>query len=495
MGALSGPRHGRSRETYPSPPPSAGGSGSSNKPLTRQRYIDPLTTTPSGSQTGAEGAPYGSIPIFLASGSAADPGPGIPPVSDDDANTMFVGVLSPAPTDAPGMYAPTLTVPAYRNTGITSQADTISIYQVQGTTIDEATIVWNNVSPDAPNPYPFAPIAASFMLRNIQFLEPSITITDDDTVPSILALLGSGEDESYTASLLEVASFDASAATLFELFLVQGAFCDIEGYAAPTPLLVVSNSLLEIAGNDLIEPNFGAVFARNCEDVDLDEITTGDNFYFQSCFDVDLDVTFTVASPAQATFLGCVVLGSITPAASSGFVFDAVSWRSWMEYTGTSGPQGAFTAPTTVLVIGGFGGGYGASQSPDGDITDSNVPSGSPPTISLALNGSGATAPWTHGGNWYLVDSATDGLVINLLPGGAEQGDTLCITYYNTSNSSGSVVVQDASTGFLGPADAPSLVCEINNAGFIVAEWAGPTMDYPNGQWVLQEVGQLPEST
>lgn len=451
-------------ETYPEAPRAGGSPSSAAKPLTRQRWIDPLTTTAPANQNGAESTPYGSVPIFLASGSAGSPGPGVQPVSADDANTMFVGLVAPAPSDAFG--SPTLTIPAYRNTEIGSLSDGVSFLS-QGTLINNPTVVWANT---LANGGPKAPNLASLVLRNQQYVEGSITISDDPVgaVPSVLVLLGSGAQDIYTSSFDETV-IDASAATMFEYLVMQGTYFDGEEYAAPTAQLIADSSEVTLICNASVLPNVGPASLSDCSAVEMFSVNTADTFLFDGCTSVDIGATFTTASPNEATFLGCGVLsGTITPAVAdqAGFVFDAASWRSWTANGGT------FTDLCVSLVIGGYCGGDGAVPAPDGHITSATS------AASLALNGAGATAPWTHGGNWYQVDSLADiGLTVSLLPGGAEPGDTICVTNYDTTGAF--LTVQDATTGNLG-----GPVVTINNAGFVVAEWDG-------SQWVLQEVGQL----
>lgn len=472
MGGLTGPRHGRSRETYPQSP-GAGGAVGAQKPLTRQRWIDPLTTTPPANQNGAESTPYGSIGTAGYSGPPASGFLGSlgQPTSTDDANTNFVGLISPAPLDAFG--SPTIDIPAFRNVEIGSLSDASSFIGSQGNLIENPTIVWPNTATHGGS---YAPTISVLTLKNLQFLNGSITITDAaGSPPSALVVLGTGAYDFYASSFDET-TFDASGATGFAALISQSAFIDLEEYDAPTTSVYAAGGVLSLDCSSA-SPNIDTVFAQDCDAVDIADFSTAALFYFQGCSTVTLNGAFTGAG-AGATFVGCdTINGIITPSASSAFIFDGPSWRSWLEETGP-GPNGigGFTAPTTVLVIGGYS--AGPVSSPDGGISVSANTS-----ISLSLSGDGATTPpWSHGGNWYEVTAvAGNTLTINLLPNNADAGDTICITYYNTDSEGGVVVVQDATTGNLGT--GPQAF--INDAGFIVASWNG-------SQWILQEVGQLP---
>jgi len=160
------------------------------------------------------------------------------------------------------------------------------------------------------------------------------------------------------------------------------------------------------------------------------------------------------AAAQAATFVGTsfTAATTITGLGGSGVLFDGPSWLSLLESGGT-------VATSFVLVVGGF---FGAPV--EGAALADNVAH----ALTLSLNGTGATAGYTRGGNHYTLPVGNvigADLVLTLGVGGALPGDGIRITRNEIASGHALVVKDDAATVL---ATIPA-----NNRGFVDALFNG----------------------
>jgi len=440
---------GRSLPIYPvSPGVGGGGGGGSSTPLARLRWVDGNTTVPPGSQNGSESAPYDSPERWFASLGA--------PTTLDDSATWQVGVMAPTAASAWNPNPQTWTIPPSRVILLTAFA--------QGLIIDPAfspiTIVWNNTA---------AAGATYSRLGFERFVMGAVTMTLSDGVGSPVAdmsLDGSGSSE---LAFFSFNSFDYSAMNNADALFIAGCGVVVDALTPnATPGLQFILSVFGVSA----EYNAGdseSWFLVSVGDGAIIDFAGGTTLTAQvglSCLSGQWSVPAITVVSGPTTFESSRFLIPCVLTAPGGAVFDGSSWASFREAGSTYGT-------TVVLVVGG----YNQGAVPGANIDSSG--GGPALTPSLALNGVGASAAFTQGGNWYTatVLSAGDTTTVSLLDGagaGAEEGDTLQITRTDAT-ATAIFQVQDATIG------AP-FARLTGLPGFVKAVYHG-------GAWVLDSMG------
>ena len=143
-----------------------------------------------------------------------------------------------------------------------------------------------------------------------------------------------------------------------------------------------------------------------------------------------------------------VTRGTVISATTAGALvtFDGPSYASFLAAGGT------FAAGTIVTIAGGF---------MAGQVVGNGIFNPAGAAVSLAINGVGATATWTGGGNYYIVDGLIAPTTLTLLDtatAGAVNGTTLMISNRDTSGNA--LTVSDAS--------GPTVLCVIPSNSFAV---------------------------
>lgn len=403
--------------------------------LTRQSNVDPLTSTPGAIASGSQSAPYASLTAWITAASVFP----VPASSADDANTVQMAIVSPAPASAFAADA-AIAIPPYRNVYIRSEQATQSSSN-QGNQLVSA-ITWNNSHYAGA----VAPAAASLTLDGTLFAAgSSLTIIDDGSVNAILSLVGNNGTYSLGGQGF-FGNITATGATALGSAFFIGVnllTCTLD---APNTILTFDGCRY-LSGTGVTGANF--IDAINSEF--LVPINAGNGSFF-NCDFTSSAITFTggaVSFSACTFFAACVV----TAATAS---FDSVSWASLMERGGS--------VVGTALVVGGFNGGAGAVEG--AALTNANV--------SVSLNGGGATAGFTGGGNHYtlLAATLTGAHTVKLGTGGAENGDTLCITRQDVTANTYQVL--DDTGANLG-------TLPVLSKGFVIARYNGTHWVFMSG--------------
>jgi hypothetical protein len=243
-----------------------------------------------------------------------------------------------------------------------------------------------------------------------------------------------GDNGSYTGTL------SVSGASSFSVLVVQNASADLTVSSAESPSWTL----------DLLNASFEASGTLTCGPIDafnsaLVGTVTATSWTFTggsysgtgtSSGNVTFNGTsilsgssLTVAGTSE--FLNCTFTGAVTLTSTGVATFDSASWRSFVDNGGVLGS-------TIVLVIGGFLGG----------VVNGAVINNPAATISLSLNGTGASATWVQGGNAYAVTGQANNTIATLENAGAEKNDTLYIAYTgaNTSGTSFKIGSQAGAT-------------------------------------------------
>jgi hypothetical protein len=288
---------------------------------------------------------------------------------------------------SPATYTESLAIPAYRYINLQS----LTFLQTL-----TGNVTWANVNPGggavAPN--------TAVLSINGMFINGNLTVTDDGSDPEELGLRSS----TLSGNLV------ATGAT--DLTLIQVSDSGIGGQITSTAS--GAGALI-----DAVDSQIGSFIGRGGR--------------FRGC--ILNGALYTIDAASSVEFLDCQFTG--TPVISGGVQanFDGPSYSSFVSAGGT------VTAPMVPLVVGG----YNAS------IVDLNdtlfLVSG---TVAIAINGVGATAPYTQGGNHYTYTAgslAGGAGILNVLAAGAKSNDTMRITRNDVSANT--VTINDAASATL----------------------------------------------
>lgn len=346
----------------------------SDTPLVRTKFIDGDTVTPSASANGSVGRPYASVSAFFtAIGNNA---------SVADANQMFLGLVSPATAAA---YTENPTVPAYRNV-------TVECLSFGGTTLSNLQTgnwTWDNTAlAGGVN----AGTTSGFFLQN-GTITGTFTYTDDAGAPAVTTI---GFVNAVPSTSLN-GNFTATGGTKLATFIAYNA---------------------AFGGNVVSTANAtgASVLATNSS---FSGTITAKNGNFTQCsFIGGVANVLTFNSGATPKFIDCNFSGGSIVAGATGVItFDGQSWNSFLEAGGviTSG---------IVLVVGGSQQGLVRNATSLGNAD-----------VNISLNGTGASAGLTGGGNFYVESTAlTGGHTVTVKTGGGElTGDTIDIVKTDTA--------------------------------------------------------------
>ena len=354
----------------------AGGGGAGAAPLSRLAFVDQGTTQTA--RTGSIAFPFSTVSQFLAN-------IGVGATALDSTVTRGAFLVAP-PT---GSYLEALVIPAFRNVELIGQG-----FGGPATAVPiVGNVTWAN-SVAGGGLFPPIPLA-QFAIHNIN-LTGNITVTDDGTVGSVLALSG---DELLGAQVAVIGNIVATGATNLQQILLSGI--NFTGNITSTSNATGAQvSLLnsQITGTGVITAK--TLIAQN---------TT-----FSA---MTLTVPSTAAPSFKNTTFGVGTAPSITGAAGTVATFDGDSWQSFLEAGGT-------VTNVVVLVAGG-------SQA----ALVQNTTSLGNADVSVSLNGTGASAGLTTGGNFYRETTALTGPhIVTVKTGGGElTGDTLDIVKTDTA--------------------------------------------------------------
>ena len=338
-----------------------------------------------------------------------------------DSQAVFLG----KPTPCLNGYTETVTFPSRRNTEI--RADSAAI---NGAMLVTGNAVWANTAAAGG----VAPTTAAVVLIHNVLFSGTGTFTDDGTVVGEVIISG---DETDLAGI--GGAFTATGCTdLNFLIMDQGTL-----NSTLTSTATATGLTLETISSNLN----GAVVCKN--------IVANLTFF-------NGNITVASAAAGGAPFFhGCTFATSPVLTGGAGTIanFDGTSWFNFLRAGGT-------LSTCIVLVAGGYSGGPVAGA----NLTNANV--------SVGLNGTGATAGFTTGGNWYTLPAATltGAHTVTLLTGAGElPGDTILITRNDVTANTYTVINGGGGGGNVG-------VLPINVKGSILAEFNGTN-------WVLAEGG------
>lgn len=397
---------------------SQAGTAQNSKPLSRYRYVDGGTSTPAAQQNGASGTPFSTIGAFMTAIGVG--------VSAADSQATFLG----KPTPCLNGYTENVTFPSRRNTEL--RADSTGL--PQGALVVTGNLVWANTAAAGG----VAPTtAAGVMIHNILFSGTG-TFTDDGTVASIVVISsdeftnGPGITGAVIATGTDIASFN-----------LIGASCA----AAVTSTANATGFVLQNIGGNVS----GNVVAKS--------VAGANGASFGGNITVASNANGGTPTFASTTFNGACVL---TGGAGTIAKFDSPSWVSFLRNGGT-------LSSCIALVQGGYSGGpvVGAALSAANGINGN---------VSVGLNGTGASAAFTSGGNWYTVPAATltGNRTVTLLTGAGElKGDTILITRVDATANTLTVANGGGGGGNVA-------ILPISVKGSVLAEFDGTN-------WVLAE--------
>ena len=354
----------------------AGGGGAGAAPLSRLAFVDQGTTQTA--RTGSIAFPMSTISQFLTS-------IGVGKSAIDSAVTRGAFIVAP-PT---GSYLEALAIPAFRNVELIGQGfgGPATVVPIVG------NITWaNSVAGGGTNP---PAIAAQFAMHNLS-LTGNITVTDDGSVVGIVALSG---DELLGAQVAITGNIVATGATALAQILLSG---------------------VNFTGNITSTANAtGAQVSLLNSQMTGTAAITSKTFVAQNS--VFAALTLTVPATSTPAFKNCTFGIGSTPSvvgvAGTVATFDGDSWQSFLEAGGT-------TTNVIVLVAGGSQGALVRNATSLGNAD-----------VSISLNGTGASAGLTGGGNAYYETTAlTGGHIVTVKTGGGElTGDTIDIVKTDTA--------------------------------------------------------------
>jgi hypothetical protein len=331
-----------------------------------------------------------------------------------ESSALMVGVVTPSLNG----YTENVTFPAYRNIELRADFESVGL-STGGVITGNAT--WPNVA--GTNHAPSG--AAVLYIKNIPF-SGSLTITDDGSVPGVVLLAAT---EPTASSLFS--SVLATGATALSSFVLSGAAiggaCNL-GTATTVASIVYGGQVTGLLTAKAVNAVGGSLSSVTIAAGNA----TATNFF-------------------QTTWSGVPVL---TGGAGSFANFDGPSWRAFLSTGGT------VTGGIVPLVIGGYSGGEVAGAA----LTNADV--------TVALNGVGATAGFTGGGNHYTISGGlTGGHIVTLGTGGAKVGDTILITRTDTTANTYTVKDDAATTLFVMPVSKSNFaLCTFNGTHFVLTE-------------------------
>lgn len=417
--------------TGPTGPTGTGPTGSST-PLARLRWIDGNTLVLPINQNGSESAPYDSPERWLGTLTAA-------PVSSDDALTYEVGLTAPTAADVWSPNPQTLTIPANRQ------------IMLQGYAAGDP----NAGAPFLTNPvinWAQANAAFGLAFSHLDFVNfPmdgfALTLTDTPLSPfAELTFVGLGDIGTYLGTLNYAAMNNADG------LLVDGATLRLTSLTAPASSALCFSLALENNGEiQLLGAStwFDVLVYNGLLTTVGGQTVTSLNQQSYTNAQILAGALTSTNGPLEfvSTMFGeaCVIT---SPAAQ----FDGTSWASFLNAGGTWGA-------TVAQVSGGFNSGI---------VPGANIATPAGNACALSLNGSGATAGFTQGGNWYEATALTPSVVTTVtLQGGGGIGDTLCIT--RTDAGTGTLIIKDAGGATLGI---------LTGVGFLLARFDGAAFHY-----------------
>lgn len=338
--------------------------------------------------------------------------------SVEDAQTNYVGWVTPF---EPAGYVENVSFVPYASTELRAPAEG----SINGVAI-VGNVQWANIA--GAN----TPGAAVVALHNIGIAPGgSFTVTDDVGAPPSSVVISSD------GGAVQIPEFDSSTTVNLAsvLFRAVGVGPVTAGSASDSAAVSFLNALVngDVSAFSIGAENtlFGGLVST---------IEVNDNASFTNC-------RFTVGSNPVLT-------------APNGAVFDGLSWNSFVEAGGTK------AAGTVVLVIGGYDGAAVNGASPTAASTD------------LAINGIGATAGFTDGGNRYRIISSTPTLIRLLLSGGLP-GDTMVIIKGTTAPNAIAVQTELGGGGFTSIVTLPA-----SQLGFLVVR-------FTTAGWIFEQGGSL----
>ena len=356
----------------------ATGPAGSATPLTRQRFIDAGTSSPT--HNGSSAQPYASITQFMAAR---------PNTSVVDATGNFVGWVMPAQN----AYTENPLFPAYCSTEL--RASSFSLGGT-GATIN-GSISWNNVAGA------FAASAAAASIHNINVLF-GITVTDDVGAPSSSFIFSGDAIDGQLLGVALQGGFDSHTATHLGTasFLNANISGSINcGNTANSANVYLTGTTVTAIG--------GGVTAQTV-------ISEGSTFAVSA-------ITVKDGSTGSRILNSQFSLSPLLTAAAGGSItFDGPSWQSFVQSGGTR------NITTSVLVQGGYNG---------AEVLGARI-TAIAGNVNVSLNGTGATAGFTGGnsGNHYRADTLSGNSSVTLKTGGGELvGDTILITKFFDSFS------------------------------------------------------------
>ena len=350
----------------------ATGPASAVTPLTRQRFIDAGTTSPT--HNGSIAQPYSSITQFMS---------GRPNTSVADATGNYVGWVMPAQS----AYTENPLFPPYASTEL--RASSFSLGGT-GSTIN-GSVSWHNIAGA------FAASAAVASIHNVNVLF-GISVTDDAGAPASSFIFSGDAVEGPLLGVTLQGGFSAPstahlATVSFLNASVQGDInCNNSGSSAD--LYLTGTTVTSVSGG---------VTARS---VQADGAT-----FIVAAIKVQTGNTFTKILNSQ------FILPPLLTAAGGSMTFDGPSWRSFTQVGGTR------NAATPVLVQGGYSG---------AEVLGARI-TAIAGNVNVSLNGTGATAGFTgsNSGNHYRSDTLAGNSSVTIKNGGGELiGDTILITKF-----------------------------------------------------------------
>ena len=343
-----------------------GGGGGGGGGAALSRYKYISGDTTETTQNGAIGTPFKTYSEFLASVAAS--------ASIADASAMVVGKVTPSLAG----YTETLVLPPYRNVELRS--DNWPTPLVGNITLHNAAGAGTHVPP-----------LALYVLHNQQ-VTGSLTVTDDGLVPSEI-FISCDEAE---GGLFFIGSIDTHTATAVAAVVIDG----ITVTGAINCGVASTSATVAVEGGGQVNGAIHALVVSALLSTFGGSITTG------------------IAGGSTAmVFNSCGFASApvLTGTAGSFASFDGVSWRNFITAGGTVAAAGLI-----VVVVGGY---------LAGPVEGHALPT-TGTTTAVSINGTGATAAFTQGGNHYTsAGLAADGAVVHVLTGGGEHiGDTLLVT-------------------------------------------------------------------
>lgn len=403
---------------------SQAGTAQNSKPLSRYRYIDGGTSTPAAQQNGASGTPFSTIGAFMTAIGVG--------VSAADSQATFLG----KPTPCLAGYTENVTFPSRRNVEL--RADSCGL--PQGALVVTGNLVWANTAAAGG----VAPTTAAGVLVHDILFTGTATFTDDGTVASVIAFTN---DEITNGAGVTGAVTATGSTDIASINLINSSFA-----STLTSTATATGAVIQVFGGNITS----AVVAKAVSG------SPGASF----------GGNITVASSANggsATFVGTTFPNAttLTGGAATVATFDSASWFSFLR-------NGGVLSSCIALVQGGYNGGpvVGAALSAANGINGN---------VSVGLDGTGASAAFTSGGNWYTVPTATltGNRTVTLLTGaGEKKGDTILITRVDATANT--LTVANGGGGGGNVAVLPisvkgSVLAEFDGTNWVLAETAAAT--------------------